>query len=87
MKLCATFLSAHLITAAPNHVLGRHRRESGLTPSWDGELPPDGWEPDCAVRETGYNPVPGVCTQFYESVAMVNQQAHCATVVTALIGT
>ena len=70
MKLCATLLSAHLVSAAPNHDSDRFRRQSagssGSIVSWDGLQHPDGWEPDCALRSTGKNHVPGVCTQYYE---------------------
>ena len=70
MKLCATLLSAHLVSAAPNHDSDRFRRQSagssGSIVSWDGLQHPDGWEPNCALRSTGLNHVPGVCTQYYE---------------------
>ena len=68
MKLAATFLSTTtLVTGAPNE---RFRRQTAGNAasivSWDGLQHPDGWEPDCALRATGKNHVPGVCTQYYE---------------------
>ena len=75
-------LSAYFVRAVPNQLPGRDRRQAfafdndnsvifsdksaGSILSWDELQHPDGWEPDCALRATGNNHVPGVCTQFYE---------------------
>lgn len=55
MKLNIALLSSCLCISAAQSVV-----------SWDGLQHPAGWEPDCALRATGTNHVPGVCTQFYE---------------------